>query len=81
VELKGKAKSLTAEASSAGQIDAYDLEAESVTAAASSAGSLKVNVTNNLVAHASSGGNIRYRGNPSKSMTDSSSGGSVKKSN
>jgi hypothetical protein len=81
VELKGKAKSLLAEASSAGGIDAYDLEAESVKAEASSAGQLKVNVTNSLVAHASSGGNVRYRGNPSKSIPDSSSGGSVKKSN
>jgi hypothetical protein len=69
------------EASSAGEIDAYDLEAENVDAEASSAGSIKVNVTKNLTAHASSGGGIRYRGNPDKSITDSSSGGSVKKAN
>ena len=81
VEVKGKAKSLTAEASSAGEIDAYDLEAERVNAEASSAGSIKVNVTGELTAHASSGGGIRYRGNPDRSNTNSSSGGSVKKSN
>jgi hypothetical protein len=81
IELKGKAKSITVEASSAGEIDAYDLEAENVDAEASSAGSIKVNVTKNLTAHASSGGGIRYRGNPDKSITDSSSGGSVKKAN
>lgn len=80
-ELKGKAKSILAEASSAGEIDAYDLEAQKVDAQASSAGSIKVNVTEELDAHASSGGSIRYRGNPNKSITDSSSGGSVKKSN
>jgi hypothetical protein len=81
VEVKGKAKSLDAGASSAGEIDAYDLEAEKVNAEASSAGSIKVNVTGDLDAHASSGGSIRYRGNPDRSNTNSSSGGSVKKSN
>ena len=81
MELKGKAKSLTLEVSSAGEVDAYDLEVESVRAEASSAGSAKLSVSQSLTAHASSGGSIRYRGNPDKSITDSSSGGSVKKSN
>lgn len=81
VELKGNAGSISVDASSAGEIDAYDLEAERVEAEASSGGSVKVNVTQNLNAHASSGGSIRYRGNPDKSITNSSSGGSVKKSN
>lgn len=79
-EVKGKTKSLNADSSSAGEIDAYDLEAEDVTAGASSAGSIRINVSNALTAKASSGGSIRYRGNPNKSITDSSSGGSVKKS-
>lgn len=81
IELQGKTGSLDIDASSAGQIDAYDLEAQKVSAEASSAGSLKITVTEDLKAHASSGGSIRYHGNPNKSMTDSSSGGSVKKSN
>lgn len=81
IELTGKAKSLSIEASTAGQIDAYDLESETVHAEASTGGSIKVNVTKELDAHASSGGGIRYRGNPDKSITESSSGGSVKKSN
>ena len=80
IEIKGTAKSLNADASSAGEIDAYDLEVESVVVDASSAGSIKVNVKDALSANASSGGSIRYRGNPSKSITNSSSGGSVKKS-
>jgi hypothetical protein len=42
---------------------------------------VKVSVVSELIAHASSGGSIRFRGNPNKSITDSSSGGSVKKSN
>ena len=81
MELQGRTAELEIDASSAGQIDAYDLQAEKVSADASSAGSLKINVTGELVARASSGGSIRYRGNPDKSITDSSSGGSVKKSN
>ncbi len=81
VELKGKAKSFTAEASSAGSIDAYDLEAERVRADASSAGAIKLHAVEDLNVHASSGGSIRYRGNPNKSVTNSSSGGSVRKSN
>ncbi|HEY9049362.1 MAG TPA: head GIN domain-containing protein [Ohtaekwangia sp.] len=78
--LTGKTKSLTVESSSAGEIDAYSLDAQKVQAEASSAGSIKISVSSELVAHASSGGSIRFRGNPNKSVTDSSSGGSVKKS-
>jgi hypothetical protein len=81
VRLEGKVKSITAEASSAGEIDAYNLVADGADASASSAGSIKLNVINGLEGHASSGGSIRYRGNPSKTNTNSSSGGSVKRSN
>ncbi len=81
IELQGHVKSLAIDASSAGEIDAYDLEAQNVTAETSSAGTVKLQVTGSFVANASSGGSIRYRGNPGKSVTNSSSGGSVKKSN
>lgn len=81
IVLEGKAKSLEVEASSAGDVDAYNLESERVEARASSGGSVKINVTKELDAQASSGGSIRYRGNPMKTNSDSSSGGSVKKSN
>ncbi len=81
MELKGKTKSLTADASSAGEVNAYDLEAQNVEAEASSGASVKVFAVEELDAHASSGGSVRYRGNPNKAITDSSSGGSVKKSN
>ena len=80
IDLKGRGRSLVGEASSAGQIDAYDLECDEVQAEASSGGSIKVSVQNSLTANASSGGSVRYRGNPAKSVTHSSSGGSVKKS-
>lgn len=81
VELKGRVNKINLDASSAGEIDAYDLEANEVDAEASSGGSVKINVIESLEAHASSGGSVRYRGNPDTSNTNSSSGGSVKKSN
>jgi hypothetical protein len=80
IRLEGKAKSLRVEASTAGSVDAYDFECEKVEARAATAGSARINVTRSLDAQASSGGSIRYRGNPSSTNTDSSSGGSVKKS-
>ena len=81
VTLEGKAHSINAEASSSGDIDAYNLQVESAEASASSAGGIKLNVLHELDAGASSGGSVRYRGNPLKTNTHSSSGGSVKKSN
>lgn len=81
VELKGRVDKINLDASSAGEIDGYDLEAAHVEAQASTGASVKINVIESLQAHASSGGSIRYRGNPDSSNTNSSSGGSVKKSN
>jgi hypothetical protein len=81
VELRGKAKNVQINVASAGEVDAYDLESEIVEAEVNSAGSAKVNATKEIDAEANSGGSIRYRGNPERSNTNSSSGGSVKKSN
>ncbi len=80
VELTGKCKSALFDAASAGEIDAYNLTAESVEVEAASAGSVKVNVTKSLEAKASTGGSVRYRGNPDRNNTSSTTGGSVKKS-
>jgi len=81
VEITGSAKSLDISVSSAGGVDAYDLDAEVVKVRASSAGGAKVSASKEIDARASSGGSIRYKGNPDRSQTDSSSGGSVRKSN
>jgi len=81
VIIEGRAKSIRADASSSGDIDAYALQVESAEAKASSAGSIKLSVSQGLEASASSGGSVRYRGNPQRTNTHSSSGGSVKKSN
>jgi hypothetical protein len=79
--LEGKSAKLEVEVSSGGEVDAYKLESETVKASASSGGDAKISVSKDLDAHASSGADIRYRGNPSRTNTHSSSGGSVKKSN
>jgi len=80
VSLKGRARELSIDVSSAGQLDAYDLDVDVVNIQASSGASAKVSVVKELNANASSGADVRFKGNPSKSRTDSSSGGSVKKS-
>lgn len=81
IELRGRTKSFEGDVSSAGQINAYDLDSDEADARASSAGQIRLSVESSLNADASSGGSIRFRGNPTRSMTNSSSGGSVKKSN
>ncbi|MTI20077.1 DUF2807 domain-containing protein [Fulvivirga sp. RKSG066] len=81
LEVAGKARKLDVSASSAGGVDAYDLDASVAYVRASSAGGVKVSVRDEINAEASSGGSIKYKGDPGKSQTDSSSGGSVRKSN
>ena len=81
LDVKGQADAIVVSVSSAGSVNAYDLQSKKGTIKVSSAGSVKVYVTDEISAEASSGGSVRYRGNPSKSATNSSSGGSVKKSN
>jgi hypothetical protein len=81
ITLEGRAKTFQADASSAGSIDAYRLEADVVHVTASSAGDIKITAVKEIEASASSAGSIRYRGNPSRAHTSSSSGGSVKKTN
>jgi hypothetical protein len=80
IKVKGKTITATIEASSAGEVDAYDLSAEEASLGASSAGTIKITVTQRIDARASSGASIRYRGNPVKTNTNASSGGSVKRS-
>jgi hypothetical protein len=80
LELSGKCKSAILDASSAGEIDAYDLMVEEAEVTSSTGGSVKLSVSKNLDARASTGGTVRYRGNPDRNNTSSSTGGSVKKS-
>ena len=81
IDVSGKAQYLDVDVSSAGGVDAYDLEAEYVRVDASSGADARVYATKEIDADASSGASVRYRGNPAKSRSDSSSGGSVRRSN
>ncbi len=81
VEVSGKAKTARIDASSAGEADTYDLKAMRVHVQAASAGEAKVYAEEEILAQASSGGSVRYKGDPQKSSTDSRSGGSVRKTN
>jgi hypothetical protein len=75
---EGDVDEIEVDVSSAGSMSAYDLECKSADLSASSAGSIKITVTDQINARASSGGSIRYKGKPEKERVSNSSGGSVK---
>ncbi|MGB5419815.1 head GIN domain-containing protein [Algibacter sp.] len=78
IRLSGKTIKLVAEASSGSDIKAADLMAESSEVKASSGADITVNTSKYLTARASSGGDVRYYGNPEKVDKSDSSSGSVK---
>lgn len=78
--LTGKTRSQRVSVNSAGEYDGYDLECAETYVRASSAGSARVNATKKIDAKASSGGSVKYKGNPDKVYVNSSSGGNVNKS-
>ena len=80
IEISGIARMQDVEASSSGDYEGYDLKSTEAEASASSGGSIEVNVSEKIRARASSGGSVRYEGNPTYVNADSSSGGRVKKS-
>jgi hypothetical protein len=71
----GKTTNLRAEASSGASANLLNLTAENATAKASSGASLKVYATKALETTASSGGDIRYKGDASLRNSSSRSGG------
>ena len=80
IEISGIARVQDIEASSSGDYEGYNLKSQEAEASASSCGSIEVNVSEKIRARASSGGSVRYDGNPAYVNADSSSGGRVKKS-
>jgi len=76
--LKGKAISFNVKSTSGSNIKAQELETESCTAKVTSGSNVYVNVTNSLNAKATSGGDIRYIGNPKKVQENSSASGSIR---
>ncbi len=79
IRIKGRANSMHARASSGSSLKAGELEVAKCDAKASSGGNVSLYVTKNLVASASSGGDIRYSGNPASVSAGKSVSGSVRK--
>lgn len=79
ITLTGDTDILLADLSSAGDLNAYDLTAREADVSASSAGDADINVTEKITAHASSAGDINYRGNPKWVDAHSSSAGGIHK--
>ncbi|WP_445734180.1 head GIN domain-containing protein [Mariniflexile sp.] len=79
LKLSGKTIKLTAEATSGSDIKAADLIAESSHVKATSGADITVNTSKELTAKASSGGDIKYLGNPEVVNKNDSASGSIKK--
>lgn len=77
ISLKGKGLSIRANASSGSEINAGDFQAKRCHADVSSGSDIRVYVTEELDANASSGGDIGYAGNPAHKDINESSGGDV----
>ncbi|HSH20948.1 MAG TPA: head GIN domain-containing protein [Draconibacterium sp.] len=75
--ISGKTKNLEAEASSGSDIKAQDLESVICKVRVSSGSDATVNVSEEIYAKASSGGDVRYYGNPQIKDINESSGGDV----
>ena len=74
----GWVTSQNVDVSSAGSYDGSDLKCDEADVSASSAGSARVSASKRVDARASSGGSIKYSGDPDKVRESSSSGGSIR---
>lgn len=79
LKVKGRAVKLITTASSGSDIQAGDLEVKSCKASASSGADIVVNVSEEIEGNASSGGDIRYYGNPTAISLKDGVSGSVRK--
>ena len=77
INIIGETTAHKASASSGSSLNAFGLKAKNVNAEVSSGASVRVHVTESFNARASSGGRIRYQGNPTQVSKDTSSGGGV----
>ncbi|TYA53900.1 DUF2807 domain-containing protein [Formosa maritima] len=78
IELKGKTNNFIAEATSGSSIKAEDLMTFNAQVKATSGANIRVNTSKKLTAKASSGGDIRYSGNPEIIKTSDGVSGSIK---
>jgi hypothetical protein len=79
ISLSGEAETLKADLSSAGDLEAFNLKVREAYISASSAGDARVNVSEKIVARASSAGDIYYQGDPKYVDAHSSSAGGIHK--
>ena len=77
LRISGTADTHNTSASSGSSVNAYQLESKDVTAKVSSGADIGVFASESIDARASSGGDIRYKGNPEKVNKKTSSGGGV----
>ena len=77
LKIKGTATKLVANASSGSDIKASDLITENSNVTSSSGADIIVNVSNELIAKAESGGDIKYFGNPQKINESGGVSGSI----
>lgn len=78
INLSGIAINLEASSSSGSEINAYELKAKKCIAKASSGSDIEISVSDSFEGKATSGADIKYRGNPKVVSKNKSSGGSVK---
>jgi len=79
LELSGKCNFNKVNVNRAAKLYAFDLQSKKVNANVNSAGKAEISVGSELIAEANSGGKITYKGNPDKVISDSDSGGRVRK--
>ena len=79
IDVSGKANVLNAKASSGSDLNAKKLQVLTCYAKASSGANITVNVKDNLDAKASSGGDVKYYGNPVSVTKKDGSSGSIRK--
>ncbi len=75
--LRGSARKLIADVSSAGDLNASGFIVEEADIDASSAADARIHVTKKIRARASSAGSVRYEGDPAERNVESSSAGNV----
>ena len=79
LKVSGTATQLTADASSGSDLKAQELEVKRCKASASSGADIAVHVREQIEGNASSGGDIRYYGNPTAVSVKDGASGSVRK--
>lgn len=77
VKIKGQSSTLDLSSSSGGRIIARDLNTASCMVKVSSGADIDINVTDEIIAEASSGGHVKVTGNPKSRNIHKSSGGNV----